>query len=117
MAPVDPILVTALLGACSYYFFAWIIAGRKPHKRSIIPQYEPPPGLSPAMVRYTWKECFDDRTFWSSVLSLVWKDLATIETEGDIAVLHAKGGAQHPPALPREERLLLERVLASSKRK
>ncbi len=69
------------------------------------------------MVRYTWKECFDDRTFWSSVLSLVSKNLATIETEEEIAVLRPSANAQHPPLLPEEERLLLNRVLAASKRK
>ena len=117
MARADPISVTAVLGACAYYLFAWIIAGRKRDKRSIVPQYEPPSGLSPAMVRYTWKECFDDRTFWSSVLSLVSKNLATIETEEEIAVLRPAGNAQHPPLLPEEERLLLKRVLAGSRRK
>jgi hypothetical protein len=69
------------------------------------------------MVRYMWKECFDDRTFWCSVLSLVAKNLATIETEQEIAVLRPAGNAQHPPLLPEEERLLLKRVLAGSKRK
>jgi hypothetical protein len=69
------------------------------------------------MVRYTWKECFDDRTFWSSVLSLVSKNLATIETEEEIAVLRPAANAQHPSALPPEERILLKRVLAGSKRK
>lgn len=117
MALLNPISGAALLAACAYYFFAWIKAGRRPEKKSIVPQYEPPSGLSPAMVRYTWKERFDDRTFWSSVLSLVSKNLATIETDGEIAVLRPAGNAQHPPLLPEEERLLLKRVLAGSKRK
>jgi predicted membrane protein DUF2207 len=117
MAPLNPTSAAAVLAACGYYFFAWIIAGRKAGKRSIVPLYDPPPGLSPAMVRYTWKECFDDRTLWSSVLSLVSKDLATIETANGTAVLRPKGGAQHPPALPPEEHLLLKRVLGGSKRK
>ncbi len=117
MTPVNPTPVAAVLTACGYYFFAWIIAGRKPDKKSIVPQYEPPSGLSPAMVRYTWKECFDDRTFWSSVLSLVSKNLATIETEEEIAVLRPAANAQHPSALPPEERILLKRILAGSKRK
>ncbi len=117
MATIEPISASAVVAACAYYFLAWIIAGRKPGKRSIVTQYEPPPGLSPAMVRYTWKECFDDRTFWSSVLSLVSKDLATIETEEDIAVLRPTRTAQHPPALPPEEQLLLKRALAGSKGK
>jgi Predicted membrane protein (DUF2207) C-terminal domain len=117
MAQVAPISVTAVLGASSYYLFAWLLAGRKPNKRSVVPRYEPPAGLSPAMVRYTWKECFDDRTFWCSVLSLVSKDLATIEVEEDTTVLRPTRNAQHPPALPDEERLLLKRVLGASKRK
>lgn len=117
MTPVGPIAVSAVLAAGGYYFFAWTVAGHGSTKRSIVPQYDPPPGLSPAMVRFAWKECFDDRTFWASVLSLVSKKLATIETEGEMPVLRPMDNAQHPPALPEEERLLLKRVLAGSKRK
>jgi hypothetical protein len=117
MPPVNPTSLAAILTACGYYFFAWIIAGRKLDKKSIVPQYEPPSGLSPAMVRYTWKERFDDRTFWASVLSLVSKNLATIETEDGIATLRPAGNAQHSPLLPEEERLLLKRLLGVSARK
>lgn len=116
MTSVDALSVTAVLGVLGFYFFSWMIAGRKPGSRSIPPQYEPPQGFSPAMVRYLWKECFDDRTFWSSVLSLVSKDLATIETDEGIAVLRPKGSLQHSEGLPDEERHLLKRVRAGSKR-
>ncbi len=117
MVSGNEISLTAVLGASAYYFFAWIIVARKRVERSLFPQYEPPSGLSPAMIRYTWKERFDDRTFWSSVLSLVSKNLATIEAEQEIAVLRPAKNAQHPPSLPVEERLLLKRVLAGSKKK
>lgn len=117
MVPNGEISVTAILGACAYYVLAWMIAARRLDKRSVVPEYEPPSGLSPAMIRYMWKESFDDRTFWSSVLSLVSKNLVTIETEGEIAVLRPVKNVQHRPPLPKEERLLLKRVLAGSKRK
>jgi hypothetical protein len=117
MALISPISVTAVIGTCAYYFFSWFIIVRRPDRGSIVPQYEPPAGLSPAIVRYTWKGCFDDRTFWASVLSLVAKNLAMIETENGSAVLRPAGNAQHPPPLPEEERILLKHVLAGSKRK
>ena len=117
MSPAKAISVAAVVAVCAYYFFAWIIVSGKQKRRSIVPQYEPPTGLSPAMVRYTWKECFDDRTFWASVLSLVSKNLATIETEEGTGVLRPTGNAQLPLPLPEEERLLLKRVLAGSKRR
>jgi hypothetical protein len=116
MAPADLISLTAVLAACAYYYFAWTIGRQREDKPSIAPQYEPPSGLSPAMVRYIWKGCFDDRTFWASVLSLVARGLATIETHEDMAVLRATSAARHPVTLPPEERLLLKRVLAGSKR-
>lgn len=105
MLRLNPISGAAVLAACAYYFLAWITAGRRPGEKSIVPQYEPPAGLSPAMVRYTWKERFDDRTFWSSVLSLVAKNLVTIETDAEIAVLRPAGNTEHPLLLPEEERL------------
>lgn len=117
MVRIDATSLSAVLLACGYYLFALIVARPKRDRRSIVPQYEPPPGLSPAMVRYIRKEDFDDRTFWAAVLSLVSKDLATIESQDDVTGLRPAGSAQHPPSLPNEERLLLRRVVAGSKKR
>ncbi len=75
----QPVL-TSLLGlalVCAYYLVVW--KRSRGQTRSIITQYEPPRGLSPAMLRFIWKERFDDRTFWAAILSLVSKGVATLE--------------------------------------
>lgn len=63
------------------------------------------------MLRYVWKEGFDDRTFWAGLLSLVSKGFATIEDRAGVAVLHPTKAATSPPRLPREERALLTGLL------
>ena len=114
---VDPISITAVLGACGYYFFAWMVAGRNPKRGTVVPIYNPPQHLSPAMIRYVWKARFDDRTFWASVLSLVAKGLATLESDVDVAVLRPKAETGSRPLLPPEEEVLFIELHAGSKRK
>ena len=117
MPEPSAISATAVLAVVAFYFFAWFIVGRRSNRKSIVIQYEPPLGFSPAMVRYIWKECYDDRTFWSTVLSLVSKNLATIKmTEGTVVLLPTES-AQHSSVLPDEERILLKHVLAGNRRK
>jgi hypothetical protein len=68
-------------------------------------------------MRYVWKEEFDDRTFWASALSIVSKSMAMMEVNDGQAVLRPKANAQHISELPVEEKILLDRVLTSGKRK
>lgn len=117
MVSLDAISLTGVFGVCVYYVFAWLFVGRDPKPGTIVPQYEPPSGLSPAMIRYIWKERFDDRTFWASALSLVARGLATTECTNSAAVLRLKEKMQHLPALPSEEEILLRQVRSSSIRK
>ena len=69
---MNPNLITSIAVAlvCSYYLVGWFMVGRDPKPGNIVTRYEPPQGLSPAMLRFVWKETFDDRTFWAGVLSL-----------------------------------------------
>jgi hypothetical protein len=69
------------------------------------------------MIRYVWKEEFDDRTFWASALSIVAKGMATMEVNGGQALLRPKANAHHISELPAEEKILLDRVLNNGKRK
>lgn len=109
--------VTAILAVCAYYFFAWLIVKRSPKQGPVIPQYNPPSVLSPAMVRYVWKEHYDDRVFWASVLSLVAKNFAQLDVKGSEVSLCAEGDPRHSPALPPEEQVLLKRLQSGHKGK
>ena len=46
------------------------------------------------MLRFVWKETFDDRTFWAAMLSLVAKGLAILEAVGDITLRTADRSRQ-----------------------
>jgi hypothetical protein len=99
--------VTAVVAVCAYYSFAWLLFGRDPKAGVLIASYEPPRNLSPAMIRYVWKERFDDRTFWAGVLSLVAKGLATMHTENGATQLRPTEAANRKQSLPDEEQILL----------
>jgi hypothetical protein len=117
MALPDTFSACAVLGASAYYLFAWILFGRDPKRGTIVPLYQPPLNLSPALVRFIWKEQFDDRTFWASALSIVAKGLATMYTGGEQAILRARPNYQNVSELPVEEKLFLDKVRNSNKRK
>lgn len=109
--------VTAVVAVCAYYVFAWLLAGRDPEAGVLIASYEPPRNLSPALIRYVWKERFDDRTFWAGVLSLVAKGLATMHAENGATQLHPTPAANRKQSLPEEEQILLDRLLRGHPRK
>lgn len=101
----------AAAAVCCYYGVTWFLGGRDPKRGIIVTRYEPPQGLSPSMLRFVWKETFDDRTFWAGMLSLVAKGLATLQTEDDITLARPTAAAKRRSTLPKEERFLLARVL------
>lgn len=109
--------VTAVAAVCVYYVIAWLLAGRDPKAGVLIPSYEPPRNLSPAMIRYVWRERFDDRTFWAGVLSLVAKGLATMHAENGATRLRPTEAANRKQPLPEEEQILLDRLLRGQPRK
>jgi hypothetical protein len=69
------------------------------------------------MIRYVWKEKFDDRTFWAGVLSLVAKGLASLHCEGGTAQLRAIPTANSKTLLPEEEEILLKELVRGHTRK
>jgi hypothetical protein len=112
-----PLAVTAVVAVCAYYVFAWLVFGRNPKAGVLMPSYEAPQNLSPAMLRYVWKERFDDRTFWAGVLSLVAKGLATMHAEDGATHLRPTEAANRKHPLPDEEQILLDRLLRGRPRK
>ncbi|HEY1802325.1 MAG TPA: hypothetical protein VGG46_15470 [Terriglobales bacterium] len=113
---MDLLSALVILTACAYYFFAWALAGRNQIKRAMMPIYTPPRDLSPALLRYVWMERYDDRAFWASVLSLVSKGLACLDSCPTGPVLKPEKSAENHCVLPPEEALLLNRLLGHHKR-
>jgi len=109
--------ITAVVAVCAYYVFAWLLFGRNPKAGVLMASYEAPRNLSPAMLRYVWKERFDERTFWAGVLSLVAKGLATMHAEDGTTHLRPTEAANGKQPLPNEEQILLDRLLRGRPRK
>ena len=67
------------------------------------------------MLRYIWKQTFDDRTFSAALLSLVSKGVVSI-TPGNDGTTHVRSNFQEPtPFLAKEESILLKRLRPSRK--
>lgn len=106
----------AVIAVCAYYLFAWLLFGRDPKIGVLVVTYDPPQNLSPAMIRYVWKQCFDDRTFWAGILSLVGKGLAVMQADDGATRLRPMPSANATQSLPEEEQILLDRLLRGKPR-
>ena len=107
--------ITAILTVCAYYSIAWFLFGRDRKIGTIVPLYDPPRQLSPGMLRYIWKQNFDDRVFWAGVL-LIAKGLATLHQEDGVAKLRACSPSSRTD-LPNEEKILQDELMRGHTRK
>lgn len=71
-----------------YFAIAWLKVGRDPARGTIVPQYEPPDGLSPAAVRYLMGMGYSDRVFAAAAVNMAVKNYLTIEADGSDFTLH-----------------------------
>src|SRR5262249_44867387 len=113
----NQLAVTAVIATCAYYLLAWLLFRRGRRLGTVVPLYDPPRQLSPAMLRYIWKERFDDRTFCAGVLSLVAKGFATLHSGSGEALIQGTSSANRPHTLPREEEILLNELVRGHTRK
>ncbi|GJL81016.1 MAG: hypothetical protein DHS20C01_06500 [marine bacterium B5-7] len=73
--------LAVLLG---FYLIIWRRHGRDPDAGVIIPQYEPPPGYSPASMRFIQRMGYDHKAFAAALVNLAVKGLIDIdEQDGD----------------------------------
>jgi len=99
-------------GALLFNIVAWFMVGKDPEKGTIIPQYDPPRGFSPAAVRYVNRMGFDNTCFSAAVVGLAVKGAVTIEEDDGSYTLKKRGEGTdlHP-----EEIRLYKELLGSSK--
>jgi uncharacterized membrane protein YgcG len=76
------VLLSGLLAALGWYFWAWNRVGRDPRKGVIIPRFQPPAGLSPAACRYVKDMSYDPEAFTAAIISLAVKGQLLIDEEG-----------------------------------
>lgn len=98
----------------AFYLLTWFWWGRDSKPGTIVTLYEPARGLSPALMRYVWKERFDERVVWSGLLSLVSQGLAVLEKKEDATYIKPVWPPKRKLALPDEEQALYD-DLASAK--
>lgn len=100
-----------------FYIVMWFWYGRDPQAGTIVTKYEPPRQLSPALIRYIWKQRFDERVLWSGLLSLVSRGLAVLDREPDATYIRPVWPPQRKPALPKEELALYNELATARGRK
>jgi len=59
-----------LVGLWIYYIWIWRLEGRDPAPGVVIAQYEPPPNMSPAALRYIKRMGYDNRCFSADIVDL-----------------------------------------------
>ncbi len=74
-----------------YYVLAWAAVGRDPARGVIMTQYEPPPNLSPAAMRYLMRMGFDNKTFAAAILNMAVRGYLTIRQRAGSYTLHLTG--------------------------
>ncbi len=116
------ILIFAGIG-CAYvnyrYYRAWDLAGRDPPMQTIIPEYEPPEGLSPAAMRYLLDMGSSETGFTATILSLAVKGHLHIDVSKGFAGFGKtytlrKDRRENAQALAPEERAALENLFRLS---
>lgn len=98
---------------CVLMFFVWLIWGRDPRGRGvIIPQYEAPDGISPALMSTLLEEKVSPRALTATLLDIARRGYARIELIGknpeepDKILFTRLPGSSKVPLLPFEEKLM-----------
>src|SRR5689334_4998427 len=103
MHPIFAFCAIALV--LTYYVVIWLWLGKDPKPGTIVTQYEPPRGYSPAFIRFCWKQGFDERVLWAAILNLVAKKFLKLEPEQAATRIQVMKASQGIDQLPAEERI------------
>lgn len=71
--------IIAIILLLAYYLWAWYKVGRDPKKGAVIPQYDPPRGLSPAQLGQIRDSKYDQKFFAATIINMAIKKYLTIE--------------------------------------
>jgi hypothetical protein len=83
----------SLAGLLAYYLHNWVKVGRDPSKKTIVPQYKPPRGLPPEMLRHLWKMECDFKTLSTAILDMAVKGYLKIRKAGRVFIFDKCPGA------------------------
>src|SRR5712675_2863370 len=65
-----------------FYTVCWLAVGRDPRTRNIVPQYDPPAGISPGVARYILTGGSDGTTLAAVLAGLAAKGAMAIQPQG-----------------------------------
>jgi uncharacterized membrane protein YgcG len=105
--------IAGLLLVCGYYFANWWMVGRDPAAGVIVPRWDAPDNISPALVNYIDKKGLAGKGFdaiSSAILNLAVKGLVTIDKHADTITVSVNKDVPKPPDLPVGERSILNRL-------
>jgi len=66
-------------GLFVFYLIAWFLVGRDPKIQNVVPQYEPPPGISPGVARYVITGGSDGTTLATVLAGMAAKGVVSID--------------------------------------
>lgn len=102
------IAALATIGLLLYYMFTWLRVGRDPKPGTIVPQFGPPAGLSPAAVRYLRVMGSDTKGLSAAITGLAVKGALVISQDEDGTFAVDRTGSTPASLLPDESELLQE---------
>jgi hypothetical protein len=86
--------LTGLAILLAYFAMVWVKVGRDPAKGTIVPQYEPPEGFSPAAARFLSEMGYDGKAFTAAIVNMAVKGYLTIAEDDDGDYTLIKTGAE-----------------------
>ncbi|MHB8071685.1 MAG: DUF2207 domain-containing protein [Candidatus Cryosericum sp.] len=99
----------SIIGLLLYFTLTWMRVGRDPRPGTIIPQYAPPEGMSPAAVRYVRQMGSDPKTFAAAVTGLAVRR-ALVISESEDGEFSVDSTGMTPTGLAADETALLEEL-------
>ena len=97
-----------------YYLIAWLLVGIDPSRGRVLPTDTPPPGFSPAALRYIERMGFDKDTFMVALVSMATKGYLRIEQdEGRSGNYHVVRDSAADEVLAPEEKELASALFRS----
>lgn len=102
------IAALATLGLLLYYLLTWLRVGRDPRPGTIVPQFAPPEGLSPAAIRYLRLMKPDTKGMAAAITGLAVKGALVISQDEDGSFAVDTTGSAPAGLMPDETELLQE---------
>ncbi|HWQ21154.1 MAG TPA: DUF2207 domain-containing protein, partial [Clostridia bacterium] len=102
------IAALATIGLLLYYMLTWLRVGRDPKPGTIVPQFGPPAGLSPAAIRYLRVMGSDTKGLSAAITGLAVKGALVISQDEDGTFAVDTTGSTPAGLLPDESELLQE---------